>query len=134
MINDDQGMTVRRRWAVVLDGRERVVSVVYAKVSGFLSIEVDGERVARGWREWQTVVGGATLEATIGDHLFAARVTQVFGSQAYQVELRQDGQRLLGSDDLGPPSQVLRRSVRAFLVVMLIIAVVTVMGVLIRPR
>ena len=43
-----------------------------------MSIEVDGERRQRGWREFQTVFGGAVLSCDLDGHRVEARITQPF--------------------------------------------------------
>jgi hypothetical protein len=55
------GAEQRRTWLVLLDSRECRIDVIYAALLGWMSIEVDGERRARGWREFQAAFGGATL-------------------------------------------------------------------------
>jgi hypothetical protein len=62
------GSTKRRTWGVAVDGRLREVTVEYAMLTGFMAILVDGSRVARAWREWQTVFGGSTLVSTLLRH------------------------------------------------------------------
>jgi len=134
MTSGDTGTTVRRSWAVSIDDEARVVSVVYAKLSGFMSIELDGQRIVRAWREWQTVVGGATLEATISGHSLVARVTQAFGTQTYEVALRLDNQTLPGSDEMLESPQVWRRSLRALAVLAITVATITIVATLARSR
>jgi hypothetical protein len=96
----------RRSWTVDLGGQPRRVDVDYKSLTGFMSIEIDGQRVARAWREWQTVAGGATLKAAFAGRVFEARVTQSFGAQDYRFALRLDGQVLPGSDELHTGSDV----------------------------
>jgi hypothetical protein len=101
-------MEHRRRWTVTIADRVRTVDVVYAAMFGWMSIEVDGVRVARGWREWQTVVGGATLRAHVDGRAIEARVAQPFGRQEYAFSLRLDGELLPGSDPQPEPRAVTR--------------------------
>ena len=101
-------MEHRRRWTVSIASRARTIEVVYAALLGWMSIEVDGVRVARGWREWQTVVGGATLTADLDGHALEARVTQPFGRQEYAFSVRLDGELLPGSDPQPEPRAVTR--------------------------
>lgn len=98
-------MTHRRTWSVALDGRTREIAVEYAGRSGWMSVFVDGERVARRWREWQTVWGGAVIDHEFEGHRLRARVAQPFGRQRYAFDLAVDGMLQPGSDDLpGAPS------------------------------
>lgn len=103
-------MEHRRQWTVTVGSRTRTVEVVYAALFGWMSIEVDGVRRARGWREWQTVVGGATLSADVDGHRLEARVTQPFGRQEYAFALRLDGTLLPGSDPQPEPRAVTRQT------------------------
>jgi hypothetical protein len=98
----------RRSWTIDVDGDQHRVDVVYAALSGWMTIEVDNERCARGWREWQTVLGGAVLSCKVGVHELEARVTQPWGRQDYAFALRVDGQLQLGSD-VQPQSGALKR-------------------------
>lgn len=97
--------TRRREWRVSVDDETHLIAVEYAMVSGWMSIELDGSRVARGWREWQTVFGGANLGASLGAHQLAARVTQTFGAQDHRFSLSLDGAILPGSDVMPTPRQ-----------------------------
>jgi hypothetical protein len=101
-------MEHRRSWTVELDGYRHRIDVVYGALVGWLSIEIDGRRVARGWREWQTVFGGATLACDFRRHRIEARVTQPWLRQEYSFGLRIDGEVQPGSD-LQPPASTLRR-------------------------
>ena len=92
------GTEHRRTWTVVLDGEAHRVDVVYAALLGWMSIFVDGERRARGWREFQSAFGGATLACTVDGHRIEARVTQPYLVQSYAFSLSLDGQVLPGSD------------------------------------
>jgi hypothetical protein len=87
-------MEHRRSWTATVDGVDHRIDVIYATLSGWMSIEVDGARQARGWREWQTVIGGAALSCDLDGHRIDARVTQPFGKQDYAFALRIDGQLL----------------------------------------
>lgn len=91
-------MEHRRSWTASLDGVEHRVDVIYAALLGWMTIEVDGEQCRRGWREWQTVFGGADLSCEVNGHRLDARVTQPFGRQAYAFALRIDGEVQPGSD------------------------------------
>jgi hypothetical protein len=103
-------MEHRRQWTVTINSRTRIVEVVYAALFGWMSIEVDGVKRARGWREWQTVVGGATLSTDVDGRRLEARVTQSFGRQEYAFALRLDGALLPGSDPQPEPRAVTRRT------------------------
>lgn len=92
------GTEHRRSWIVVLDGETHRVEVVYAAMLGWMSVFVDGQRRARGWREFQSAFGGATLACTVGGHRLDARVTQPFLIQDYAFSLSVDGQVQPGSD------------------------------------
>ncbi len=118
-------MEHRRTWTATLDGVEHRVDVVYAGLSGWMSIEVDGTRRVRGWREVQTVLGGANLSSAIGSHRIDARVTQPFGRQAYAFALRIDGEVQPGSDPQPEPRALKRQTFIAFGLLMLAIFVVT---------
>jgi len=107
----------RRSWDVDLGGQRRRVDVDYKSLTGFMSIEIDGQRVARAWREWQTVAGGATLRAAFAGREFEARVTQSFGAQDYRFALRLDGQVLPGSEELHAASDVGQSIARAILLI-----------------
>jgi hypothetical protein len=94
------GLERRRTWQVTLDGQQREVVVVYEGLLGWMSIEVDGQRRARGWREFQSAFGGATLAAEVDGHRIEARVTQPYMIQEYSISLTIDGQIQSGSDAL----------------------------------
>ena len=81
-------MERRHSWTSTIDGVDHRIEVIYHALTGWMEIEVDGVRQARGWREWQTVVGGANLSCTIGSHRVDARVTQPFGAQDYSFALQ----------------------------------------------
>jgi hypothetical protein len=102
--------------------------VQYAMLSGFMSIEIDGQRVARAWREWQTVVGGANLGAQLDGHTLSARITQRFGTQTYLFSVRLDGEILDGSDPQPAPSQVMRQTWAGIFVLAIAVAVITQIG------
>ena len=129
--------TKRREWHIDLEGRPRTVMVEYAMLTGFLTISVDGARVARAWREWQTVFGGANLAVDLDGHQVAARITQPYGAQEYKFALSVDGQVQPGSDDLPPPSELKRSNARRFAGIAVVIFVVTFVAsvamVLLRP-
>ncbi len=91
-------MQHRRSWTVELDDRRHKIDVVYAAFSGWMSIEIDGRRVARGWREWQTVFGGAVVSCEFKGHRVVARVTQPWLKQEYAFALAIDGLIQPGSD------------------------------------
>jgi hypothetical protein len=118
-------LTFDRSWTVVLDDAPATVRVEYAALFGWMSIFVDGVRVARAWREWQSVWGGAELSCTRGGHRLEARVTQPYGRQEYSFALRVDGILQPGSDDLPPPRAVKRNTVVALGVLALVVAVFT---------
>lgn len=101
-------MEHRRSWTVDVDGRPRRIDVVYRALFGWMSIEVDGQRHARAWREIQTVLGGATLSCELDGHRLDARITQPWNRQEYAIALRLDGEVLPGSDSQ-PESRALRR-------------------------
>jgi hypothetical protein len=103
-------LDVRRQWHLALDGGEHDVVVQFSALSGFMSIEVDGKRVARAWREVQMAVGGANLEARVGDHTLAARATQGSGVVDIQFSLSLDGEVLPGSDAQPTPTQIARHA------------------------
>ena len=125
-------LTKRRHWDVELDGRPHVVDVEYAMLTGFMTVLVDGTRLARGWREWQTVVGGAVVAGVIDGHRIEARITQQFGGQDYRFALMVDGQVQPGSDDLPAPRAVRQASLKALLGIMALVAVVTFVWTLLR--
>ena len=101
-------MEHRRSFTATLDGVDHRIEVVYRALTGWMEIEVDGVRRARGWREWQTVVGGANLSCAIGGHRVDARVTQPFGQQDYAFALKIDGHLQPGSDPQ-PEARALKR-------------------------
>lgn len=115
----------RRTWRITLDGVEHEIVIEYAALFGWMSIFVDGARAARGWREWQSVWGGAELTANLGGHRLDARVTQPFGRQEYSFALRVDGIIQPGSDELPPPRNVKRATAIALGGIALVVAVVT---------
>jgi hypothetical protein len=125
-------LTKRRRWDVELEGRSHVVDVEYAMLTGFMTVLVDGSRLARGWREWQTVVGGAIVAGVLDGHRIEARITQRFGGQEYWFALMVDGQVQPGSDDLPAPRAVRQASLKALLGLMALVAVVTFVWTLLR--
>jgi hypothetical protein len=125
-------LTKRRRWDVELEGRSHVVDVEYAMLTGFMTVLVDGSRLARGWREWQTVVGGAIVAGVLDGHRIEARITQRFGGQEYRFALMVDGQVQPGSDDLPAPRAVRQASLKALLGLMALVAVVTFVWTLLR--
>ena len=119
-------MEHRRSWAVILDGVEHRVDVVYGALVGWMTIEVDGERCKRGWREWQTVFGGAELSCDIAGHRLEARITQENLQQVYKFALRVDGQLMPGSDPQPEPKNLKRGTLIAFGWMTLSIAVIVV--------
>jgi hypothetical protein len=125
-------LTKRRLWDVELDGRPHVVDVEYAMLSGFMTVLVDGSRLARGWREWQTVVGGAVVAGVVDGHRIEARITQQFGGQEYRFALTIDGSVQPGSDDLPVPREVNRSTLRALLGLVAVVAVVTFVWTVLR--
>ena len=124
--------TKRRTWPVDLDGRPREVTVEYASLSGWMSVLVDGERLARGWREWQTVFGGAVVSGEVDSHRIEARITQQFGTQDYLFALFVDGRLEPGSDDLPVASTLKRSTLRGAAALVLVIFVVTLVTSLLR--
>jgi hypothetical protein len=114
-----------RSWVIQLDGVTHTIVVEYAAMFGWMSIYVDGIRKVRGWREWQSVWGGATLSTDIGVHRLEARVTQPFGRQEYSFALRVDDVIQPGSDTLQPPSRVKRNTIVALGGIALIVSVMT---------
>lgn len=116
----------KRAWTVAVDGQPHVIEVEYAALFGWMSIHVDGVRVARGWREWQTVVGGANLACEYQGRQIHARVTQPFGRQEYSFSLRVDGVLQPGSDPQPEPRSVTRYTLRALGWIAVIVFIVTV--------
>ncbi len=114
-----------RSWTVTLDGIPHTVRIEYAAMFGWMSIFIDGVRVARRWREWQSVWGGAEVSCTVDGHRLDARVTQPYGRQEYSFALRVDGALQPGSDDLPPPRAVKRNTIVALGVLALVVAVFT---------
>src|SRR6478672_2229432 len=114
-----------RSWTVALDDAPATVRVEYAALFGWMSIFVDGVRVTRAWREWQSVWGGAELSCTVAGHRLEARVTQPYGRQEYAFALRVDGDLQPGSDDLPPRRAAKRNTVVALGVLALVVAVFT---------
>jgi hypothetical protein len=125
-------MEHHRTWVVSLDGVDRHVDVVYAAVFGWMSIEVDGVRKARGWREVQTVIGGATLSCAIDGHRLEARITQPFGRQEYAMALAVDGALEPGSDAQPAPGALKRQTLKALGGIALVVAVTTLVAQLLR--
>lgn len=127
-------MQKRKSWTVILDDVEHKVDVVYAALSGWMSIEVDGVRCARAWRELQTVIGGANLSCDVAGHRLDARVTQPFGKQEYSFSLRIDGELQPGSDPQPEPSALKRQTLGALgllaLTIFLFTAVTTIFRIL----
>ncbi len=111
-----------------MDGVPHLVAVEYAIFSGFMAIELDGVRVARAWREWQTVVGGANLGTRIGAHELDARVTQTYGSQTYLFAVTLDGETVPGSDVQPTPRQVGQSTAASLVVLGTTVAVITLIG------
>lgn len=106
-------MEHRRTWVSRLDGVDHRIEVIYRALSGWMELEVDGVRQARGWREWQTVVSGANLSCDIGGHLVEARITQPFAQQTYAIALKIDCQLQPGSDPQPEPSALKRQTLKA---------------------
>jgi hypothetical protein len=125
-------LTKRRRWQIELDGRPHVVDVEYAILTGFMTVLVDGARLARRWREWQTIVGGAVVDGSVDGHRIQARITQRFGEQEYKFALMVDGEVQSGSDDLPAPRAVGLASLRTLLGLIAIIGVATLAWTLLR--
>ena len=118
-------MEHRRSWTATIDGVDHRIEVIYRALSGWMEIEVDGVRQARGWREWQTVVGGANLSCDIGAHRVEARITQPFAQQTYAFALTIDGQLQPGSDPQPEPSALKRQTLKALGALALMIFVTT---------
>ena len=114
-------MEKRRAWNAEIDGAEHRIEVVYAGLSGWMTIEIDGERAARGWREFQTVFGGATLSCVLGRHRVDARVTQPWGQQQYAFALAIDGTPLPGSDPQPDPRASKRQTLGSLAVLAIVI-------------
>ena len=106
-------MEHRRTWTATLDGVDRRIDVVYKALSGWMSIEVDGQRRQRGWREFQTVFGGAVLSCDLDGHRLEARITQPFQQQLYSFALRIDGELQPGSDPQPEPGNLKRQTLIA---------------------
>lgn len=119
-------MEHRRAWSVTLDGVEHRVDVIYRALTGWMSIEVDGQQCKRGWREWQTVIGGAVLSCEVAGHRLEARITQENLQQFYKFALRVDGQLMPGSDPQPEPKKLKRGTLIAFGWMTLMITVVIV--------
>jgi hypothetical protein len=90
-----------------------------------MTIEVDGQPSSRGWREFQTVFGGATLSCFLGRHRVEARITQPWGQQQYAFALAIDGALLPGSDPQPEPHTLTRQTLRALAVLAIVIFVST---------
>ena len=118
-------MEHRRTWTKNVDGVERRIDVIYRALTGWMEIEVDGVRGARGWREWQTVVGGAQLSCVVDGQRVEARVTQTFGQQDYAFALTIDGVLQAGSDPQPEPRALKRQTLVALGALALVIFVVT---------
>ncbi len=106
-------MEHRRSWSVTLEGVDHRVDVVYKALSGWMSIEVDGDQQKRGWREWQTVFGGAVLSCDLHGHRLEARITQPFQQQVYAFALQIDGQLQPDSDPQPEPGNLKRQTLIA---------------------
>ena len=119
-------MEHRRSWTATIDGVERRIDVVYRAMSGWMEIEVDGQQRKRGWREWQTVFGGATLSCDVDGHRLDARVTQPFGQQAYSFALKIDDELQSGSDPQPEPKKLKRQTLIAIGWLTLVIGVIVV--------
>jgi hypothetical protein len=124
-------MEHRRSWTATLDGVDRRIEVVYKALSGWMSIEVDGHQHKRGWREWQTVFGGALLSCELGGHRIDARVTQPFGQQVYSFALKIDGELQPGSDPQPEPRALKRQTLIAIgwltIAIALVVTIIQVM-------
>ena len=114
-------MEKRHTWDAKIDGVDHRIEVVYAALSGWMTIEVDGQRAARGWREFQTVFGGATLSCDVGRHRIDARVTQPWGQQQYAFALAIDGFLQPGSDPQPEPGALKRQTLGAIAVLATVI-------------
>jgi hypothetical protein len=125
-------MEHRRSWTATLDGVDHRIDVVYAALSGWMTIEVDGQRCQRGWREWQTVFGGAELSCDVHGHRVDARITQPFGQQAYSFALRIDDQLQPGSDPQPEPGNLKRQTLIAIGLLALVIFVATFVPAVLR--
>jgi hypothetical protein len=125
-------MEHRRSWTSTFDGVDHRIEVVYRALSGWMEIEVDGVRQARGWREWQTVVGGANLSCAIGGHRVDARVTQPFAQQTYAFALRIDDQLQPGSDPQPEPRALKRQTLLALGMLALTVFAITAATTIIR--
>ncbi|HUP55733.1 MAG TPA: hypothetical protein VM408_09525 [Methylomirabilota bacterium] len=89
------------------------VDVIYRALSGWMSIEIDGQQCKRGWREWQTVFGGAVLSCDIDGHRVEARITQPFQQQVYSFKLKIDDAVQPGSDPQPEPGNLKRQTLIA---------------------
>jgi hypothetical protein len=118
-------MEHRRAWNATIDGVDHRIEVVYAGLSGWMTIEVDGQRAARGWREFQTVFGGATLSCALGRHFVEARVTQPWGQQQYAFALAIDGALQPDSDPQPEPRALKGQTLRALAVMAIVIFIST---------
>jgi len=116
-----------RTWRVEAGGAEHEIMVEYAALLGWMSIFVDGTRVVRRWREWQSVWGGAVVCCDLGGRRIEARVTQPYGRQEYSFALRVDGALQPGSDDLPDGSAVKRKTLLALGGIAAPVAVITVL-------
>lgn len=125
-------MEHRRSWTATLDDVDYRIDVIYHALSGWMEIEVDGVRQARGWREWQTVVGGANLSCDIGAHRVDARITQPFARQDYAFALTIDGQLQPGSDPQPEPRALKRQTLLALGALALTIFVITAATTIVR--
>lgn len=125
-------MEKRRGWDVTFEGVDHRIEVVYAALSGWMTIEIDGQRCARGWREFQTVFGGATLSCALGRHRIDARVTQPWGQQQYAFALAIDGALLPGSDPQPEPRALKRQTLGALAGLAIVIFLATLAVQLLR--
>ena len=114
-------MEHRRSWTATIDGVDHRIDVVYAALSGWMTIEVDGQRCQRGWRDWQIVFGGAELSCEVHGHRVDARITQAIRQQAYSFALRIDGEPQAGSD-FQPESAWLKRQTLIWIIAWPVVA------------
>jgi hypothetical protein len=119
-------MEHRHSWRVNLGGGVHDVDIVYRALSGWMSIEVDGVRVARGWREFQTVFGGAELSCELDGHRLHARVTQPWGRQEYAMALAVDGVLQPGSDAQPDRKALNSETLKAIALLTLVIGVAVI--------